>query len=164
MLGMIAAVSPEWVIGLHGTIPWHHPGDMRRFKRVTKGATVIMGRGTWESMDKKPLPGRRNVVITRSAQEGVECFPTIGSALATLTGPAWFIGGARIYEEAMQVCDVIDLTFVPDRIDDPDAVRFPPIDEGAWEVGPMLPHEDEPGLFRREYRRRGSATSPPRGS
>src|SRR2546428_7098758 len=103
MRGMIAAVSPEGVIGLHGEVPWRHPGDMRRFKRVTEGSTVIMGRLTWESMKGKPLPNRRNVVITHRALEGVEHYPTIASALASVeegeeaTREVWFIGGARIY-------------------------------------------------------------------
>lgn len=159
-VGSIAAVSPEWVIGLHNAVPWRHPGDFRRFKRVTLGATVIMGRLTWESMNRKPLPGRRNLVVTRHPDPGVECFPDVASALAAASsGPGagpdvWFIGGAGIYAEAMKHVDLLDITFVPDHVTDPDAVRFPPIDEAAFEPGPLLPHEDEPGLSRRVYRRR----------
>lgn len=153
-VGMIAAVSPEGVIGLHGKLPWRHPGDQRRFKRVTEGSTVIMGRATWESMGNRPLPKRRNVVITRATLEGVEHFRDIPSALAACDGPVWFIGGARIYEEAMLYADLIDLTYVPDHVDHPDAVKFPPIDERVWEPGPRIPHEDEPGLTRRIFTRR----------
>src|SRR5436853_7228528 len=132
MRGMTAAVSPENVIGLHGQVPWKHPGDMRRFKRVTAGGVVIMGRLTWESMASQPIPKRRNIVISRSAVPNVEHYPTIDGALAKLdeeryAGDVWFIGGARIYEEAMRVCDVIDLTYVPDLIVDPNAVKFPAI-------------------------------------
>jgi dihydrofolate reductase len=155
---MIAAVSPEGVIGLGGGIPWRHPGDMRRFKRVTEASTVIMGRLTWESMQGKALPRRRNVVITRTPIEGVECFRDIPSALAASTPPVWFIGGARIYQEAMAHCDLIDLTYVPDHVTDPRAVRFPAIDERIWEPGPLIPHEDEPGLTRRVYTRRAQVT------
>lgn len=156
MRGMILAVSPEGVIGLHGKIPWRHPGDMRRFKRVTMGATVVMGRATFEETGK-PLPGRRNVVVTSRPLDvaGVERVGSVDEALALAGGAdVWFIGGARIYEEAMGHVDVIDVTYVPDHVDAPDAVRAPPIDEHVFEAGPLLPHEDEPALTRRVYRRR----------
>ena len=147
---IIVAMSPERVIGLLGTIPWHYRGDMQRFKRLTTGATIVMGRLTWESLPKKPLPNRRNIVITRTNIDGVDCFPTIADALATTTGDVWFIGGARIYEEAMMHADVLDITYVPDVVDHPEAVKFPAIDEGAWTAGPRIPHEDEPTLERQE--------------
>lgn len=154
MIGLIAAVSPERVIGLNGRVPWRHPGDMRRFKRVTRGSTVIMGRLTWESMNGKPLPDRRNVVVTSRPLAGVETFRDIPSALATCRGDVWFIGGARIYEEAMRHADLIDLTFVPDHVTDPAAVHFPPIDAAIWDTGPEIVHEDEPVLRRRVYTRK----------
>jgi dihydrofolate reductase len=157
MVGMIYAVSPEGVIGIGNRVPWSHPGDFRRFKRVTLGTTVVMGRKTFESMGK-PLPERRNVVVTRAADlgvPGVECVKTLGEGIA-LAGSSvvWLVGGRRIYEEGMQVADVIDVTYVPDHVDAPDAVRAPPIDERIFEPGPLLPHEDEPGLSRRVYTRR----------
>jgi dihydrofolate reductase len=159
-IGSIAAVSPEWVIGLHNEVPWRHPGDYRRFKRVTLGATVIMGRLTWESMNRKPLAGRRNLVVTRTADPTVECFTDLESALLAAKsgagGDVWFIGGARIYEEAMLHADLLDITFVPDHVTDPAAVHFPTIDDATFEPGPLLPHEDEPGLSRRVYARKGS--------
>jgi dihydrofolate reductase len=154
--GAIFAVSADGVIGLDGKIPWRHPGDLRRFKRVTLGSVVVMGRKTFEERGK-PLPGRRNVVVTRAPIEvpGVEVVPSVDDALA-LAGDAdvWFIGGARIYEEAMGHVDVIDVTYVPDRVDAPGAVHAPRIDERVFEPGPLLEHEDEPGLTRRVYRRR----------
>jgi dihydrofolate reductase len=156
---MIAAVSPEGVIGLHGAIPWRHPGDMRRFARVTRGGTVIMGRLTWESMNRRPLPHRRNVVISRGEVEGVDHYADIATALAKVgehegNGEVWFIGGARIYEDAMRYCDVIDLTYVPEHVTDPEAVKFPAIDQTVWEAGELLTHEEEPLLKRRIFRRR----------
>ena len=152
---MIAAVSPEGVIGVDGRIPWRYPGDLRRFKRLTLGSAVIMGRATWESMGGRPLPGRRNVVVTSRALDGVEHHSSLGAALAACAAePVWLIGGARIYAEGLDAVDLIDLTYVPDHVDRPDAVRFPPIDEQIWEPGPLLPHEEEPALTRREYRRR----------
>jgi dihydrofolate reductase len=153
MRGIIAAMSPERVIGVGNTIPWRYPADMKRFKRLTAGATIIMGRNTWDSLPKKPLPERRNVVITSRAIEGVECFASIEAALATCSGDVWFIGGARIYAEAMAHADLIDLTYVPDRIDAPGAVRFPEIDARVWRAGPRVRHEDDPRLERQELRR-----------
>lgn len=156
MRGMIYAQSPEGVIGVDNRIPWRYPGDFRRFKRVTLGTTVVMGRKTYESMGK-PLPGRRNIVVTRTPVDaaGVESVRSVDEALA-LAGPAdiWFIGGAKIYEEGLRFADVIDVTYVPDHVDAPGAVRAPPIDEKAFEPGPLLPHEDEPALTRRVYSRR----------
>jgi dihydrofolate reductase len=157
MKGIIVAVSPEGVIGLGGKIPWHYKGDLRRFKRLTTGGAVIMGRRTWESIGK-PLPGRRNLVVTRErlAVDGIEAFRDIATAVAASAGTAevWFIGGARIYEEAMALADFLDVTYVPDRIDHPEAVRFPAIDPAVWEPGPEVIHEDEPVLRRRVFTRR----------
>jgi dihydrofolate reductase len=155
---MIYAVSPQGIIGVGGTIPWRYLGDWRRFKRVTMGSTVIMGRTTFESIGK-PLPGRRNLVVSSRAIDvpGVECARTVEEALARVgEGDAWFIGGARIYEEAMKYVDVIDVTYVPDYVDGWDAVHAPSIDDGAFEPGPLLEHEDEPTLKRRTYTRRNA--------
>lgn len=152
-VGMIVAVSPEGVIGVDGRIPWHYPGDLKRFKRLTVDTTIIMGRHTYESIGR-PLPKRRNVVITRREIEGVECFKDVKSALESCSGPVWFIGGARIYAEAMEHCDLIDVTYVPDRIEAAGAVRFPEIDEARFEPGPRVTHPDDPRLEHRVFRRR----------
>lgn len=156
MRGMIYAVSPEGVIGLDGRIPWNHPGDMGRFQRVTLGSTVVMGRATFEERGRA-LPGRRNIVVTSRplAVPGVETVRSVEEALALAgdAGDVWFIGGARIYEEAARFADIIDVTYVPDHIDDPRAVKAPPVDLALFAPGPLLPHEDEPGLQRRVYTR-----------
>ena len=128
--GMISAVSPERAIGLQGRSRGI-PGDMRRFVRVTRGSVVVMGRLTWESIDRKPLPNRRNVVISRSDVADVEHYGAIDAALKAFaasgeTRDVWFIGGARIYTEAMPYCDVMDLTYVPDSVTSPDACNPPP--------------------------------------
>jgi len=154
--GIMVAMSPEGVIGLDGKIPWHYRGDLRRVKRLTLGTTLIMGRVTWESLGGRPLPGRRNLVVTSHPIPGAECFPDLASALAASEGPVWFFGGARIYAEAMPIADFIDVVYVPDHITDPRAVRFPPIDPTMWDAGPLLEHEDEPALRRRVYERRGA--------
>ena len=156
---IIVAVSPEGAIGLAGSIPWKHTGDLRRFKQLTWGGTVIMGRKTWESLPGR-LAGRRNIVVSKSAPfkktstspfEGAEACRSIAEALSDTTGAVWFIGGAQIYREAMGYADAIDVTYVPDRVTDPAAVLFPEIDEDIWEAGPLLAHELEEGLKRRTY-------------
>jgi dihydrofolate reductase len=153
-VGIIVAMSPERVIGLDGKIPWRHPGDQRRFKRLTVGTTIVMGRKTWESLPRKPLPERRNLVLTRTPIEGVECFADLDAALASCTGDVWVIGGAGAYAEAMRHADIIDVTYVPDRIIHPDAVKFPEIDAALFEEGELVAHEDAEGLTRRVFRRR----------
>jgi len=156
MRGMIFAVSPEGIIGIGGRIPWRYKGDFRRFKRVTMGKTLIMGRRTFESIGH-PLPGRRNIVVTSRplAIEGVECAASVDEALARAGEEidVWFIGGARIYAEAMKYVDLIDVTYVPDHVQAPDAVRAPRID-GMWEGSRIVQHEDEPTLKRRTFTRR----------
>ena len=156
MRGMIFAMSPERVIGVNGQIPWNHPGDLKRFMRVTTGTTVIMGRATFDSVGKA-LPKRRNIVVTSRPLDapGVEAVRSIDEALA-LAGDAdvWFIGGARIYEEAMSRVDVIDVTYVPEHVDVAGAARAPAIDERIFEPGPLAPIEGEPGLMQRRFQRR----------
>ncbi|MGH7298399.1 MAG: dihydrofolate reductase [Polyangiaceae bacterium] len=159
MRAAIWAESPERVIGVGGGIPWRYPGDFRRFKRVTAGSTLIMGRATFDSIGK-PLPGRRNLVITSRplVVDGVEAVASVPEALERAGGEdVWFIGGRRVYEEAMKYADLLDVTYVPDRVDPRGAVLAPDIDTTVFEPGPLLPHEDEPRLQRREYRRRAMA-------
>jgi 2-iminobutanoate/2-iminopropanoate deaminase len=155
--GIIAAVSPEGVIGVGGGMPWHYSEDLKRFKRLTLGSTVIMGRLTWESLAKKPLAGRRNIVITGRKLEGVECFSSLEAALATCEGDVWFIGGTRIFEEAMKHADLIDLAYVPDSVSADGAVYFPPIPESDWQAGPLETHPDDPRLKHRVFKRRKRA-------
>lgn len=156
MRGIIYAVSADGVIGKAGTIPWHYPGDMKRFKRITMGSTVVMGRRTFESIGKA-LPGRRNIVVTSRPIQApaIECVGSVSEALS-LAGDAdlWFIGGARLYAEALRYADCIDVVYVPDRVGPGDVVRAPTIDEQIFEAGPLLAHEDEPNLKRRLYTRK----------
>jgi dihydrofolate reductase len=153
---MIYAVSPDGVIGAGGTIPWHYPGDMKRFKRLTTHTTVVMGRTTFESIGKA-LPLRRNLVVTSRVIDaaGIECVASLDQALARAAGAdVWFIGGARIYAEAMALIDVIDVVYVPDRIRAVDEVRAPSIDERVFDAGPLVVHEDDARLTRRVYTRK----------
>ncbi len=153
MKGILVAVSPEGIIGKDNTIPWHYSTDLKRFKRLTTGNTIIMGRKTWESLPKKPLPERRNIVITRSSIDGVECFRSIDDALQTCEGDIWFIGGAGIYEEAMKKADVIDMTLVPDKVNGNNCVYFPKIDK-TWKEGETNYLDNHPKLKHKKYTRR----------
>ncbi|MGD0528438.1 MAG: dihydrofolate reductase [Polyangiaceae bacterium] len=158
MRGMIYAVSPEGVIGVGNRIPWRYQGDFRRFKRVTMGKTLIMGRKTFESIGH-PLAGRRNIVVTSHpiAVENVESVRSIDEALERAGDEidVWFIGGARIYAEAMKHVDIIDVTYVPDHVRAADAVMAPRID-GTWEGSRIVRHEDDPALKHRTFTRRAS--------
>ena len=153
MKGILVAVSPEGIIGKDNSIPWHYSADLKRFKRLTLGKTVIMGRRTWESLPVKPLPDRRNIVITRSSLEGVECFQSIDNALATCEGDVWFIGGAGIYQEALGKADIIDMTLVPDNVSGEGCVEFPKIGD-EWDAGPVEELETDENLRHQTYTRR----------
>ena len=153
MKGILVATSPEGIIGKDNTIPWHYSEDLKRFKRLTIGKTVIMGRNTWESLPIKPLPERRNIVITRSLIENVECFKSINEALKTCEGDIWFIGGAGIYEEAMDLADCIDMTLVPDNINGNNCIYFPTVGN-EWKESNEKPLEKGSKLSHKIYTRR----------
>ena len=153
MKGILVAVSPEGIIGKNNMIPWHYSADLKRFKRLTTGNTVIMGRKTWESLPIKPLPNRRNIVITRSSIEEIDCFQSIDDALQTCEGDVWFIGGAGIYEEAMKKADLIDMTLVPDNITGKNCIYFPEIGN-EWKEEENNRLEEDPKLGHKTYTRR----------
>lgn len=127
MITMISAVSQNGVIGKDNKIPWHYPEDFKFFKKSTLNSIIIMGRKTFESIGNKPLPKRRNIVITSSKIPDVETFASLKNAIATvpLNELGWLIGGASIYQEGMNYADAIILTLVPDIIDTNNAVMFP---------------------------------------
>lgn len=150
---IIAAVSPDWVIGVSNEIPWHYAADLKRFKRLTLDSTIVMGRKTFESIGR-PLPRRRNIVITRSRFPDVDCFRNIDEALKnTQTEDVWFIGGAGIYRAALEVANEIDLTHVPDQVALDGAIRFPSIDPTTWKAGPIMDHPEDPNLRLQQYQR-----------
>jgi len=153
MKGILVAVSPEGIIGKDNSIPWHYSADLKRFKNLTLGKTVIMGRNTWESLPVKPLPDRRNIVITKSDFDNVDCFKSIGEALDTCDGDIWFIGGSGIYKEALGVADIIDMTLVPDNISGEGCVEFPNIGD-EWNAGPIETLKTDVKLKHQTYTRR----------
>ena len=110
---LVLAIADNGVIGNNGLIPWHISDDMKRFKALTLGHTVVMGRKTWDSLPRKPLPGRINVVVTRQKDwqaEGAVVANSLGQATAGTSGTVMVIGGAEIYERALPLASRIELT------------------------------------------------------
>lgn len=110
---LVAAVARNGVIGRDGDLPWHLPEDLRRFKELTMGGTLVMGRKTYESIGR-PLPGRRTVVVTRQpdwSQPGVETASSVEEALEIAgDGDVFVVGGAEIYRRALELVDALELT------------------------------------------------------
>lgn len=149
-------MTRDRVIGRDNQIPWHYSEDFKRFKRVTLGGVIIMGRKTWESIGSHPLPGRRNIVISRSQVRDVEHYASVEAALASCRSeglPIWFIGGAQIYAAALPECDLLDITWVPDRIEPVGAVLFPEIDPRQWRETEPRPLESDARLILQQYTR-----------
>ena len=116
-LSLIWAQAANGVIGDHGTLPWHLPEDLSRFRDLTMGSTVVMGRATWESLPDKvrPLPGRRNVVLSRQPgwrAAGATAAGSLEEALEGGSDPIWVIGGASVYRSALPLADQIEVTEV----------------------------------------------------
>ena len=138
-VGLIWAQSASGVIGRAGAIPWRLPEDLARFKNLTLGHTVVMGRRTWESLPAKfrPLPGRRNVVLSRQTDfmvDGAEVVRSQEAAFATFETEAetWVIGGAQIYLLALphaNRCEVTEVDIDLPR-DDDDALA--PVLDDTW--------------------------------
>jgi dihydrofolate reductase len=139
MISYVVAVSRNGVIGREGGLPWHISSDLKRFREITMGKPVVMGRKTWESLPRKPLPGRRNIVITRQkgfAPEGAEVAATPEEALS-LCGDVpevAVIGGGEIYRLFWPLVDRLYLTEVDLAVEGD--THFPPVLPEEWrEVG-----------------------------
>lgn len=133
---IIAAVARNMAIGLENRLIYRLPADLRRFKALTTGHTVVMGRRTFESLPKGALPDRRNVVLSRSrdAFPGAETFRSLAGALASCgtDEEVFVIGGAAVYAEALPLADRLCLTEVDDVPELADAF-FPAIEAAEWE-------------------------------
>lgn len=122
-IGLVWAEARDGVIGADGGMPWHVPEDMAHFREVTGSHDVVMGRRTWESLPPRfrPLPGRRNIVVTRSADfapEGAERASSLDEALALAgEGDVWVIGGGMLYAEAIRRADVLEVTRLDFAVD-----------------------------------------------
>ncbi|MBT1583272.1 MULTISPECIES: dihydrofolate reductase [Curtobacterium] len=144
MIGMVWARSTTGVIGADGGMPWHVPEDLAHFKQVTGDATVLMGRRTWESLPERfrPLPGRRNVVLTRDATwtaDGAEVVHDLQAALDT-DETVWVIGGGQVYDAALDAADhvsetLIDVDVAGDTVAPTlgEAAGWTLADEGPWQ-------------------------------
>lgn len=139
-VALIVAVSRNGVIGRDGDLPWHLPEDLQHFKRLTLGKPIIMGRLTWESIGR-PLPGRTNIVISRTPDyeaPGAEVVPSFEAALAHASplvdadGEIMIIGGAQIYRAALPLADRIYRTRV--GVDVVGDTVFPELDSADWRV------------------------------
>lgn len=137
-LSIIAAMSENGVIGCHNQLPWHLPNDLQYFRQRTMGHWIIMGRKTFESIGK-PLPGRRNIVLTHNKNFNVQnCMVAYSLDMALSISSVseneevFIIGGASVYRAALPICDRIDLTIVHTNLEG-DAF-FPPLDKRKWEL------------------------------
>jgi dihydrofolate reductase len=133
LIGLIWAQAGGGVLGRDNAIPWHLPEDMKHFREVTAGSTVLMGRRTWESLPPRfrPLPGRRNLVLTRSRTWTDDGAEPVRDLDAALSGDVWVIGGADVYAAALPRADVLEITEVD--LDVPGDVHAPAIGDG-WRV------------------------------
>ncbi|MER0508773.1 type 3 dihydrofolate reductase [Aeromonas veronii] len=136
-ISMIAAMAHDRVIGKDNQMPWHLPADLAHFKRVTLGKPVLMGRKTFESIGR-PLPGRRNLVISRNPgyqAEGIEVVGSVEAALALLAGSSveelMVIGGGHLYAEMLPSADFLYLTRIDLAVEGD--TRFPAFDDGQWQ-------------------------------
>jgi dihydrofolate reductase len=165
-LGLIFARARNGVIGKGGALPWHLPEDLAHFKQVTLGCPVIMGRKTWDSLPArfKPLPGRTNIVVTRSKDwtaEGATRAASLEEAIALCGGnrQVWVIGGAEIYSQAIALADMAEVTVI-DADFDGDA-RAPELGPG-WREAARTHHASASGMkfdfVSYENTRRGART------
>ena len=133
-IALIAAVARNGVIGLHGRLPWRLPDDLKRFRALTSGHAIVMGRKTWESIGK-PLPERQNIVVSRHldfAAPGAVVAHSLPEAigLAAMPSPLFIIGGEAIYRDALPLADHLFLTEIHRQFDG-DA-KFPDFDRTQW--------------------------------
>lgn len=135
---LVVAIAENGVIGRGGGMPWRLSTDLQRFKATTMGKPIVMGRKTWESFPKRPLPGRRNIVITRDrdfAPEGAEVFHSLEEALAAAQRDGeevCVIGGGQIYSQVLEWADRLDVTHVLASLEGD--THFPDIDPAHWRI------------------------------
>jgi dihydrofolate reductase len=133
-IALVAAVASNGVIGSRNQLPWRIPDDLRRFRALTLGHAIVMGRRTWESIGK-PLPGRQNIVLTRDPdlrREDIDFVPSLADAVAIAKRPEpiFVIGGEAVYAAALPVARRLYLTEIHRPFDG--EARFPSYDRAAW--------------------------------
>lgn len=136
-LALIAAIAENNAIGFENRLIYWLPNDLKRFKALTTGHTIIMGSNTFRSLPKGALPNRRNIVLSRKQNEfpGAETFRSLEEALANCTNEdiVYIIGGETLYRAAMPIADILCLTEVKDTPEKADAF-FPGFDKREWEI------------------------------
>lgn len=145
MISLIAALANNHAIGKDNQLPWHLPADLKHFKQLTLDKPIIMGRKTFDSIGR-PLPKRRNIIVTRQTQyhvDGCEVFTTIEAALkATANEPeTMIIGGATIYQQTLAYADRLYLTLVDTELEG-DAF-FPQWNDHEWQVLDKIEHQQD---------------------
>jgi dihydrofolate reductase len=142
---IIVAQAKNRAIGIDGALPWHLSADLKRFRQLTSGHTIIMGRKTWDSIGK-PLPHRHNIVITRTQDlvlEGAQTVTSLKAAIQVASNELekFIIGGAEIYNLALPIVDTIEMTLIHQDIQGD--TYFPPVDSNIWEVSERSEHQDD---------------------
>jgi len=137
MISIIVAVSEDWGIGKDNELLWNISEDLKRFKRLTSGNTVIMGKKTWDSLPRRPLPGRTNIVLTDDPDEIIEGSVTAYSIEDALdkckkSDDIFVIGGGSVYRQFMPIADRLYITHIHKKA--PADVYFPEIDPKIWKV------------------------------
>jgi dihydrofolate reductase len=148
-LSLVVAYARNGVIGRDGGLPWHLPTDLKHFRELTGGGTVLMGRRTWGSIPEKfrPLPGRRNLVLSRDAgfaAPGASVFGTLDEALAACGGDCFVIGGGATYLETLPLAGEVWATEIDADVEG-DTV-FPALDAASWSLADSLPPVAENGF------------------
>ncbi|HKJ45341.1 MAG TPA: dihydrofolate reductase [Balneolales bacterium] len=154
-LALIAAHSENLVIGKDNSIPWHYSEDLKRFKRLTIGHTIVMGRKTYESIGSKPLPGRENIVISRTRNyDNVTCFTSLETAYKYLKNKdiVYIIGGAQLYRESLPNADMLVITVVHKKVDGD--VYFPEYRDQISTVWEEISREEKPDYTFIDYKRK----------
>lgn len=146
-LSLIVAIARNNAIGYQNKLLYWLPDDLKRFKQLTTGHTIIMGRNTFESLPKGALPNRRNVVLSQTAQApypGTELYRSLEQALASCKAEeeVFVIGGERLYRTAVELADRLYVTAIDDLPQAADAF-FPEIDTTQWKVVSSTPHPSD---------------------
>jgi len=165
-VGIIAAMTPDGIIGVDGTLPWHYKADLQRFKRQTMGSSIVFGARTYETLPGR-LTGRVVVAVSRERHrtwdhnnwpDGV--YGSLGAAIhfgKVRTGTVWIGGGGEIYRLALEqgLVEFIDLTIVPPVEVSPTfkVTRFPVDLLVGWSLIEEAPNPDDPRLLQRRYER-----------
>ena len=146
MISIIVAIAENRAIGFENKLIYWLPNDLKRFKALTTGNTIIMGRRTFESLPKGALPNRRNIVLSRNGKAedfpGADLYADLDSALASCTGEVYIIGGSSVYREAMPKADRLCLTYIYDTPQNADTF-FPEINSEEWEESFREEHDTD---------------------